>query len=449
MKSPQKFNLLVSILLMAVLFSSCGNSYKDRQFAPLILDEAKLLSDETKGWLKNYKYPQGFVFAVRTVDTIPKSMIGVKADDLFKADIKLHSDPKAFKKRGVYLLVSKNPPLIQVRAGESIYLQTRWGGITSGKKYIEKQLLASQGNLTDAIKEMVKWTSSDLPQAVDIPWYKKWILQDIIQNLYSEIDELGLPSESFYGKYLLAPILKTRIVELKWFNSWWITYALVAAIFYLSKLLFSWIVVNPITKSTSPKVGNTIRLVYSIVVGIGLTIPSATSAIILSGSRLEDQIALKASGFSGIENIAFHPELYNESTSIWIALLLILLRIIKGLGERNNILGFALLPNSQQQYIYGKLEEENPIGAFGLKMMGTRIGKTIDVSEEDFLEEPYTIAYLTPLVDDVKAGIRWGLLGWLFLPKALSLAALYFWLVPIGTGLLMSIITIIAWIRSK
>ena len=189
------------------------------------------------------------------------------------------------------------------------------------------------------------------------------------------------------------------------------------------------------TVCNRPAVGSTIGLILSIVVGLVLAVPSAASAVLLSGSRLEDQIALKSSGFPGIEKLSFNPELFNQSTDLWIARLLVVLRTVKGIADRGWMAGLAALADEKQQQIFQRMKEADPVRAFFLQAIGMRPGKMIEFSEEDFLRSPFSIAYLLPLVDDLWAGLKWGLLAFIFLPLALSLAAVYFWIVPIATGL--------------
>jgi hypothetical protein len=96
--------------------------------------------------------------------------------------------------------------------------------------------------------------------------------------------------------------------------------------------------------------------------------------------------------------------------------------------------GFAGLADEQQRELFRRMKEQNPLGAFLLEAIGSRTGKSIEISEDDYLKSPYTNSYFMPVVDDFWAGVRWGLLAAFFLPVGLSLAVVYFWLVPIGTG---------------
>jgi hypothetical protein len=62
-------------------------------------------------------------------------------------------------------------------------------------------------------------------------------------------------------------------------------------------------------------------------------------------------------------------------------------------------------------------------------------------SEEDFEDEPFGAASAKNVIDSLKAGVRWGLLAWLFLPKAFTLITMCLWVVPIVKGGLSYIIT--------
>ena len=140
----------------------------------------------------------------------------------------------------------------------------------------------------------------------------------------------------------------------------------------------------------------------------------------------------------GVEKIAYQPNLFNESTGIWIALLIFVLRIVKGFMDRGWMAGLATLPEKKQLRYFKLMETKTPITAMIIEAYGRQTGTMIEQSEEDFLRNPYGSAYIMMFTEDFKAAIRWGLLAGLFLPLGLSLNIIYFWIIPIATGLIVT-----------
>lgn len=427
------------LVLIALLFLAGCDNLTNQKFPPLVLDDAKLLSPEARKWIESFPFPQGYALAVRTVDRLPESLIGAQADDLFSQTAEESKEKKALTKRGVFVLVCAEPPLVQIRVGTELYGAARWGGVTAGPEYIEKQTLARPENAEDSLRSIVPWLAESLPHAMDLPAFKRVVLQQAQDILGDEIEELGLPSENFYGHYILKPILRLRVIELGALRSWWITYVLVALAIYLLRRLLeltlgAWH--RALTRDSKPSrhVVAGIKIIASIGIGIFLSIPAAASTILLTGSRLEDQIALRASGIPGVERLSFDPSTYRINTGLAIALLILSLRLLNGFGSRSHILRPARLPAATQSQLFQKLEEENPAYAFLLRVTGMRSGKTFEISDEDFSAEPFTSAYFMPGIDDLKAAIAWSALAFLFLPRPVSLAAVFLWTLPALKG---------------
>ncbi|HYI10160.1 MAG TPA: hypothetical protein VEK57_13960 [Thermoanaerobaculia bacterium] len=425
--------LWIIAALAGVLLAGCRNR-QDEQFDVIIVDTANVLSDDTENWLRTFKYPKGLPLVVTTESRISTAIVGAVADARFKAIARQHPQKDVFEDRGVLLVASETPALIQIRVGREIHSLARWRGITAGEPYLRQQLATRHQNVNDGIRTMVAWTAAELPSAVELPWQRRWLMFEIVQTLGAELDELSVPSEGFYSAFLLKPISTVRVMERNRFGSWWMTYVLIGIACYLLKALLALLLVNPLRRRR-PAIGNAVALVLAIAIGLGLAVPSAGSAVLLAGSRLEDQLALRASGLPGVDELTFAPGTFVRTTDVWIAILLFLLRIMKGFADRSWLAGFAGLADEQQRELFTRLKKVNPLLAFLLEAIGSRTGKSIELSEDDYLRSPYTNSYFMPVVDDIWAGVRWGLLAAFFLPMGLSLAAMYFWLVPIATGL--------------
>lgn len=422
------------VALAATSFIAC-HDYREDSLPPFVADDANLLAEETELHLRERPYPRGFMFAVVTHSTLDPLTAGAFADKKFEELADGSRLGKPFAQRGVLLIFSKEPELVQVRTGQEFYRQAQWAGLTMGAEYIRMQRLARLAGPDISAKEMVDWLASRLPIVEDIPWYKRMVLLDSVQSLYMELNDLSLPSESFYWTFLLKPVTTFRTLERRLFGTWWITFVAVALLAYSLRALLFLVLVSPLRKVAHPSVGSIVGILISLAVILGLALPSAASAILLAGGRLEDQIALAATGIPGIADLSFSPSFGTKRTTIGLAALLFFARLIKGFGSRAFLLRYAFLSKEEQQERYENMMEADPVRGFIFTMIGQGSGQNADIGEEIFLEKPYFWAYFRPGVEDLGAGVKWGLLGWLFLPLSLSLATIYFWIVPIILGL--------------
>jgi hypothetical protein len=433
-------------LVLVVCLSGCSSNYQSSNFKVFIDDPNTVLQDSTLKWLESYSPPPGVAVAVAARNTLPEREIGAVADDIFSEMAKIHPSSKAFKERGVLLVVSKKPEIIQVRTGKIFHPLARWNGITAGSHYLSRQKYSADSE-TDKVRGMVAWSVSQLPSSIDIPWYKRFLLNDITHSLSSELDNLSTPSETFYGNYLLRPFLYLRCLELSWLGTWWITYVIAFLIYKLISQVVTplfGIVLRPILRDTAWKIIVGIIPFASVIV---LAFPSATSAIILSGSRYEDLIPLEALGWDQyLKHISFAPELFNQPTGFWLALGILLLRLIFAIVEGQSIMPLSSLPDDKQRLHFEAVKKKNPVAAFYIEAIASQSSFFTTTDERNVAEAPYSHALGGQVGMGLKASIRWGLLAWLFLPKSLSLAALY-WLLPSILLSLLSLPSTIAGVR--
>lgn len=426
---------IIILLLLIIMFSSCGSDYEDKTFKPVIIDTNQVLSSETKEWIAQQDYPKGLFFEIYTVDSVSQALIGAEADEAFENQADKQDTSDVLEERGVFIYVSQKPSLVQLRAGSDIYFQSLWKGIAAGENYIEIQDMAQAGKLDSAVVALLNRTREELPKAIDLPWYKDLLYNSATQTLSSELGDLSLPSESFYGNNILKPVLSLRALELKHFGTWWMTYIVLAFMAWLVRKLIDILFLKYIEKALTYKFAKPLQIGVGIGIDLLFAIPAAASAVVLAGARLEDQLALISSGIPYIETLSFDVALYNVTTGWWLALLMIVLFRFKKLFSNFELHLLGTMPPEKQQKLYTNYKKINPFGAFILKSAGTRgrYGEEI-VDEEEFEQSPYKFASHNTGGRSTRKAILWGLLAWLFLPKALSLAAIYFWIIPIISG---------------
>ena len=423
------------LLLVPLLSIGCRTNFTKEKFSPVVLDDAKMLNKTTAEWLKTYSYPTGFVFLIRSVDKLPVRDVGSQADDLFEKDAMRCPKPDACKVRGVYILISREPSLMQIRVGSELARKAQWAGITAGKTYIEKQMPATMGRFDEAVRGGVTWLGDSLPAASNESWLRWLTAVEVTDSLYLEFDQLSQPSETIYGSYLLKPFVQARAFESQFSGTWWFTYLLASVL----ALALSWIVKGTIRLAigkVSPQIANGMNMIVGILLNLFVAIPAAASIILMSGARLEDQLAVRASGLSGVESFVFPAESFAVQTGLFLALIVGVVRILKGFGASAEVFACATLPPDDQQLLFSQFKLQNPAGAWLLKGHATTEDGALDVSasESDFDSEPYSTTAAKLFVVSIKSGLKWAILAWIFLPRALSLVALCLWVVPIFRG---------------
>ncbi|MEJ0106623.1 MAG: hypothetical protein WDO19_30535 [Bacteroidota bacterium] len=153
----------------------------------------------------------GLKFIIQTVDSVPGRDISWRADEAFDSIINAGNDKKERRKRAVFVLVSQSPSLIQVRVGKDLYLKSYFGGITSGRRYLEIQKLAQNNELAPVVTVMLGYLAEQIPHTYNHSFWRDFLYNDIIQELYFELRELETPSEGFYGNFILAPLIKGNL----------------------------------------------------------------------------------------------------------------------------------------------------------------------------------------------------------------------------------------------
>ncbi len=438
MKNTSRTNSAIKlcvVFLVPLFLIGCRTDFSKENFSPLVLDEARTLNKETTQWLKSQSYPSGFVFLFRSVDKLSVRELGSQADELFEKDAQKCPKPAACTARGVYILISREPSLMQIRVGSELARKAQWAGLTAGKTYIEKQVPATARQFDKAVRDAVSWLASSLPAASNESWLRWLISVEVTDSLYFELDQLSHPSETIYGSYILKPFVQARAFESQFSGTWWFTYILAAILALALRGIIKSTVWLAIGK-TSPPVANGMNFVISILLSLFVAIPAAASVLLMSGARLEDQLALRASGISGLDSFVFSAEPFAVKTGFLLALVVVVVRALKAFADSAEIFAGAALPPEDQRVAFSQFKLENPAAAWLFKGYTTTEVGDLDyaASEDDFDQAPYSEAAAKSFVTIIKSGIKWGIVAWFFLPRALSLVALCLWIVPIVWG---------------
>jgi len=423
------------LLIGSLLFSSCNDDFDEQKFEAVLSDSLDLLSPEEEISFMETEFPVGIAPYLITVDSLDKMLPGVSADELFEQVIEIYPESKAFKKRGFLIIVSQNPSLIQTRAGSEIKNFAQWKGITAGQEYLKIQQTAYHDSLSEALPSLFKYLQNRLPEIDSISWWNKMQYNQAMFFISSEVEQFGLPSDSFYGNYLLKPVLKLRIWELNKWGSWWFSYLIVGfAIFLLTKLLAS-IIKFLLRKVSNGGLRSLINWIFVTLIGLYLSLPALSSAVVLSSGRLEDILALSASGIPFIDYFSLNTSSFNVATPWYLAVSLSLIYYLKAISGQSLIFTWSFLPKEKQQQIYSQIEKNNLFFEAMLEGMGTK-GLYFEeiMSEEEFKKKPFTNAFYNNLSKQAQKAGFWGFLAIGFLSKAIVLTAIFIWIFPVISG---------------
>ena len=426
------YRFIFFLLIGSLFLSSCSDDFDEQKFEAVISDSLDLLSPEEEISFMETEFPVGIAPYLITVDSLDKMLPGVSADELFEQVIEIYPESKAFKKRGFLIIVSQNPSLIQTRAGSEIKNFAQWKGITAGQEYLKIQQTAYHDSLSEALPTLFKYLQNRLPEIDSISWWNKMQYNQAMFFISREVEEFGLPSDSFYGNYLLKPVLKLRIWELNKWGSWWFSYLILGfAIFSLTKLL-ALIIKFLLRKVSNGGLRSLINWIFVTLIGLYLSLPALSSAVVLSSGRLEDILALSASGIPFIDYFSLNISSFNVATPWYLAVSLTLIYYLKSISGQSLFYTWTFLPKEKQQQKFSQIEKNNLFWKTMLLAMGTRGMYTEEtMSEDEFKKKPFTNAFNNYSRNQAQKAGFWGFLAIGFLSKAIVLTAIFIWIFPV------------------
>lgn len=375
----KKIYLLLSFLSAFFLLSACSDDTEQCLYSPEVFDTGNLLSNKVKEEFLNFDYPAGIVPVLFAADSIEPIKMGAYADECFDALVDSISESKDFKRRGMLVLVSRNPELIQIRLGSRYRVYCNMTGATSGVDYLNLQKQIREKGIEETLPLFLQNTSVRIQELNALPSYKKYRINSAVSAISTCLEYIGTPSENFYGKCVLTPILKTTSLGYYVFKSWLLTFMFVCLIMLLCRWALFLVVKRLLQK-------HVIGLIWSQKIinwGLGLlfSISAAASAIILSSGRMEDAIALQAIGVPFIENFQIAAVDYVLKTSFVAAFFFVLMYALKR-NIVSDIFLYSLLEPEKQQAIYHNLSDAQKTTLV--------IGHEADLSKVEDSSEPYS-----------------------------------------------------------
>jgi hypothetical protein len=428
----------IAFVFGVIVLISCSDPYAGKRTKPLVTDTIQLFSEADKAGFTETGFAGGLIPWMVATEEVDLKNPGKSADGLFKEYTYKHPNPDAFKKRGFLVVVSKNPQLIQIRAGSDIRDLLLSKGITAGQEYLILQQIAGNETLSHALSLLYGFLESRLPE-IEKTWWWQNLQQNKIASFVSEkVEKLGIPSNSFYGENIVKPVYNLRLWEIHTLGTWWVSFIAVALLIFIASKLSDELLNLATRKILYQPIRWAIHYLVTACISILLIIPAISSAILFSSGRLEDRMMLEAMGFHLPDYLSINPSAFGAVLPLWLVVLLAVAGFLKGMAPHPVLFTMSKLPVWLQQQLSSDTKSNMPNAAgidSGLnkqadylrKLLGSKSmsGKTFSQAYQDY-------AYL----ESGKAGI-WALVSFAFFSKAVVLAILFLWLVPVLVGYIL------------
>ena len=344
--------LFLLMLAMLALISCTTDRTEVCLYHPKVIDESGTLSNKTKELFTNFEFPLGvypILYHMDKVDNLIET--GSCVDELFESFAKDKENYRDFKKVGFLVVISDDPELIQVRMGKKYNSYCNLTGITAGPEYLQIQKSIATDGVNKAMTSFLTMISKRIEERNGLSLMKKSRINSALQAVNNTLDFVGTPSENFYGKAILKPMLVLIASIYNIIGGWGWTLAFLFAAGFGIKYLYEK-GLERFMRDT-PVALNLTKFIMGLVFGLFFSISAAGAAFILSKGRMEDLIALNALGVPFVENLAIDPENFKAGNSIWLAIIFTILWTLK--LSVNDMFFLSLLPDSEQKAHFSKL----------------------------------------------------------------------------------------------
>ena len=366
----KRFFVIGIVLCILVSFVSCNakddpNALLDTQFAAEVIDSSHILSPKTYSYLHNVKPPLGVKPVVVVVEKIENSQMGTYADDLFDQFCEKKYSGNTFRKRGVLIVASKSPELIQIRVGKTYDVYCRMRGSAAGADYLSMQKECSIKGIDEMCPVAFRNVIEDIEHCRELPWYKKMALKVSFMHVDILMDDLATPSDSFFSQFYFRPFLYVVGGIKSIFGSWILSFLFIAILYTLLK---NW-AENKINTYLAKKIEQEsqtdndrefyaqvyygIKLIGVFLLKLIVTIPTLAAISILSSARMEDIMTLEFAHIPSVNVMESVTSWSNDTPGVWIVLLLMMVYYMKFLfcGPKGSFT-LAHVSDKVQQYKY-------------------------------------------------------------------------------------------------
>ncbi len=432
-KSIRPIMLFSVAILFLVMFSGCNKKHEPINALPKIVDSTGILSNAVIRQIRDTSFSTGYFILVETRQKVEEENLTMAGNRAFD---NAASRNDTLAGRGIYIFVTRNPAMIQLRVGKNIQYQSMQKNLAQGKKYMAIQEKARAGNLDMATLDMIQHVKEKLPGLDDISWYKKGYNNVVPRFAHEKLVKWGQPEHSIFGG-LVKPILWIRIFEMEHLNTGWFTFVIMVLLFYLANLiinggigLFSGFFIDP---DNYPKGMVYLNVVIGIFLKLFFIFLGASVVYLLSSARLEDKISLAAQGINRVWDVSPRAGLFYSMPGIWLILILLFLNFYRQVLANLDVYAYSATSRKNQRALFIGLEEDNPSRARQLRHLyfhSSISDEKIDTQEE-FGKAPFSAVANKLLIRNFDQYFFLFVLILPFLPVTISLGVSYFLLIGV------------------
>ncbi|GEM_PF-4511729 len=404
--------------LMVLLFASCNHQTREKVYKPLILVETKILSDSVVKAIENFKYPAGFLYIIRTVDLADTDCIAAVADKNYRIDKKKKPDGFGIYNRRVYVFVSKNPSLVQLRIEYDVRSGANLKGVTAGNNYLAVQTIARNGDIDKSTLKMIEHAVNTIPTywgsfTPENTFYERFhITSELSYFVSSKLEMPRLSTNSIYSKYILRSIIQIQI----WLNNIWLGYVVFFVLVYLFIMAINAVLFNLVFKNEYSMRTSTKKLIVSNLILIITMIPAINSFAMLTSIRSESIIKLELMQIDGFDH-SLLPINYQEfNTAWWLAIIFMAVFYIRLLVKKYYSGSLDTCKAEMTGEKYATFKKANPIKA---RLLQFRMKA---ITHDELLDSDKKNVY--EVADEYKEyltyAIVFGIILWWIVPKSVS-----------------------------
>lgn len=380
-------SLLIIYIFFCSFLTSCSNTDKTKFciYTPKIIDPSGKMPNLLKEIFTNFEYPPGIVPVLFYTPQIePLLEIGKFADECYKKTVKLLPEKKDFKKRGMLIVISEKPQLIQIRLGNQYDIYCNMTGVSSGEEYYNLQKRIKDEGFPPILSLLLQQTSIRINEFNSISQYNNMLLEQALTFIGNNLEYAKTSSINLFGKPILKPIITILYAIFKVTENWILS--LLAIFFLLFGIRLSLFKILTYICHEDSKCLSFLQKTLNVILGCIISLSITITAIILSSRRMEDLIALDSIGIPYITQFVEEIPQYTSQPSNLIKLIFYILFLFTLILKQNDKYYNSLLSSKRQQELY---QNEDKTELFLLEIES-------QVNSEALKEEkePYTQAVL-------------------------------------------------------
>jgi hypothetical protein len=307
---------------------------------PRVFDDARLLTPATIARIESTVFPPDVPVIVRTVDRLDARVAAADATDRMERETAWQTlRPRTWHQStikrdtpwgsGIYILVSKDPPLMQVRFGERIRLEAYRAGLAAGPGYRRWQDAFRLEAADTQVGERVEALGMTITPALELPWPLS-SLKTYASVAFAELEEFVIPAEGVFRRTALRAYVGL-LQGLGAASSGWRFVAMTGVIYLITWATMTLVVLALGTRFEGR--GVVVGMIGFLVVEAGYLTGAIASLLLLSNGRMEDELLLRDLGLAQAQWVGFGPEYFSAPGGFLLMAVTAFVAFCRGLAE--------------------------------------------------------------------------------------------------------------------